>query len=79
MAGGPLSLKRALVQRYPTVDRDRQNVGMQGRARKSQVPQFLGGYVRGPLVPGGPLIPVLVALVALLVVGDNALELLQGA
>ncbi|CAE7230269.1 tyrP [Symbiodinium sp. CCMP2592] len=44
----------------------------------TRVPQFLGGYVRGPLVPGGPLIPVLAAVVALLVVGDNALELLHG-
>lgn len=45
----------------------------------TRVPQFLGGYVRGPLVPGGPLIPVLAAVVALLVVGDNALELLHGS
>ncbi|CAK8985639.1 unnamed protein product [Durusdinium trenchii] len=40
-------------------------------------PQFLGGYVRGPIVRG-PLVPILIALGALLVVGDNALELLQG-
>lgn len=39
-------------------------------------PEFLGGYVRGPFLPG-PLIPLLVAAGALWVVGDNALELLQ--
>lgn len=39
-------------------------------------PEFLGGYKRGPILPG-PLLPLLVAAVALWVVGDNALELLQ--
>ena len=39
-------------------------------------PEFLGGYKRGPIVPG-PLLPLLVAAVALWGVGDNALELLQ--
>eukprot|EP00435_Cladocopium_sp_Y103_P024509 s748_g6.t1 len=38
-------------------------------------PEFLGGYKRGPILPG-PLLPLLVAAVALWVVGDNALELL---
>ncbi|CAJ1355927.1 unnamed protein product [Effrenium voratum] len=53
---------------------------LQQRAQESPLlsrkPGFLGGYKRGPLVPGGPLVPLAVALVALLVVGDNALELL---
>ena len=50
------------------------------RASESPVltrnPQFLGGYVRGPIVQG-PLVPLLVALGALLVVADNALEMLH--
>lgn len=45
----------------------------------AQQPGMLGGYVRGPLVPGGILILVLVAGGALAVVAQNALELLAGA
>lgn len=52
------------------------------RSKESPVltrnPEFLGGYKRGPILPG-PLLPLLVAAVALWVVGDNALELLQPA